>query len=451
MIPNSIKRITLPIEYICFLMCLCYWFFYSLVRTKGVPVYFSGFQVHSTLAAILASVVLLFNSLFFSRLFLELALRISSLRANLIRFLFKNILPVFIVLLLITFATGGRFDYASYKLQWHNIIEGQDPWGFVEGGMVNAYGYVFNFLSTLYSIHSLLPKFFFILLLLLFCWRLILTQPREIQGLIFFLCINPFTISTVAIYGFSDGLCSLLLGFALLERSQESLRSSFISGVMLSLSILSKFYSIVALPIFIQTYLTSRLFKSFMKGLSSTSIVVLILSYLFWGNSIFTPLLFAQSRDPSFLTLWKYVPHPELRTVVFLVVSVFGVAIALKRKDISPSLRTASILSIVFGTYYLGHQQFYLGILIALIVYTAEASKVGGLGLGAPTLWSFALMLGWLIFVQTGFELFDEFKPTGFQQLLPLFSFLNSTILLASGLFWLSIKPSGATRTLTVS
>ena len=442
-----LKKTSLAIEYASFLLCFFYWLFYSIVRVKGIPVFFSGVQVNSVISGIVVLVILLFNAMFFVRLFLEIAANTESLRARLTSKLLKNILPFSLFLVFIAFVTGGRFDYASYKLQWHLMIGGGDPWGFVEGGMVNAYGYVFNFLAVLYSVDSLVPKLFFVLLLVLFCWRLIVSQPTKSRTLVLFLCINPFTISTIAIYGFIDGMCSLLLGFALLEQSFEPIRASMKSGVFLALSTLTKFYSIVALPILLFAKWRSNTLKDFAKGYLFTFIIILTFSYVLWGDSILTPLLFAKGRDPSFLTLWKYVSHPELRTIIFSITSAIAIALACVRSDLSCSYRTAATLSIIFGTYYLGHQQFYLGILVALTVYIVEVSKDSISIIRTPILWSFALMLGWFIFIQTGFELYDEFKPIGFQNLLPFLSFLNSTILVASGFFWLSSNPTRAQRT----
>ena len=437
-IARIIKRVSLPIEYTAFCACFFYWFFYSLARTRGVPIFFGGVQVDSSLSGIGVLAVLLFNAIFFSRLFLELATGANTLRAKLTARLLGNLIPVSFILFIIAFVTGGRFDYASYKLQWSLIIEGKNPWGLVEGGMVNAYGYVHNFFALLYSGNSLLPKLFFILLLVVFCWRSIVARSTKNRALVLFLCVNPFTVSTIAVYGFIDGVCSLLLGLALLELSSTNVRSSFKSGVFLAFSVLTKFYTIVALPLVLSVCSKQKLFKSFASGYLSASFLVIIVSFGLWGDSILEPLLFAKGRDPSFLTLWKYVPHPELRTTTFSVISVLAIIRACTKQALSISLRTAAVLSIVFGTYYLGHQQFYLGILVALIVYIVEVCREAGTLLRTPLLLSFALMLGWLVFIQTGFEFFDEFKPVGFKNLLPILSFLNSIILVTSGCFWLS-------------
>ena len=446
-----LKKASLAIEYTSFLLCLFYWLFYSIARIKGIPVFFGGVQVDSVVSGILVLIILLFNAIFFLRLFLEIAADTESLRANLTAKLLRNIIPFSVFLMFIAFVTGGRFDYASYKLQWHLMIGGGDPWGFVEGGMVNAYGYVFNFLALLYSINSLIPKLFFVLLLLVFCWRLMVSQPTKSRTLVLFLCINPFTISTIAVYGFVDGMCSLLLGFALLEQNLEPIRASIKSGAFLALSTLTKFYSIVALPILLISKWRSNTLEGFAKGYLFTFIIILTVSYVLWGDSILAPLLFAKGRDPSFLTLWKYVSHPELRTIIFSITSTIAIVLACVRSDLSCSYRTAATLSIIFGTYYLGHQQFYLGILVALTVYIFEVSKDSIARIRTPIIWSFALMFGWLIFIQTGFELFDEFKPIGFQSLLPFLSFLNSIILVASGFFWLLSKPTRARRAILKS
>ena len=132
-IARLIKKASLPIEYIAFCACFFYWFFYSLARSRGVPVFFDGVQVDSSLSGIIVLAVLLFNAIFFSRLFLELATGASTFRAKLTTLLLEHLLPVSLVLFSIAFITGGRFDYASYKLQWGLIIEGKNPWGLVEG------------------------------------------------------------------------------------------------------------------------------------------------------------------------------------------------------------------------------------------------------------------------------------------------------------------------------
>jgi len=437
-IERLIKKASIPIEYASFFACLFYWFFYSLARRRGVPVFFGAIQVESSAFAIIVLAILLFNAIFFSRLFLELATGAKTFRTKIAKRLLKDLIPVSLVLFLVAIVTGGRFDYASYKLQWGLIVEGKNPWGLVEGGMINAYGYVHNFLAVLYSAHSLLPKLFFILILVIFCYRSIIARSKKNRALILFLCVNPFTVSTIAVYGFIDGVCSLLLGLALLELSSTNVRSSFKSGVFLAFSVLTKFYTIVALPLVLSVCSKQKLFKSFASGYLSASFLVIIVSFGLWGDSILEPLLFAKGRDPSFLTLWKYVPHPELRTTTFSVISVLAIIRACTKQALSISLRTAAVLSIVFGTYYLGHQQFYLGILVALIVYIVEVCREAGTLLRTPLLLSFALMLGWLVFIQTGFEFFDEFKPVGFKNLLPILSFLNSIILVTSGCFWLS-------------
>ena len=434
---DTLKRLSLFVEYASFSLCFLYWFFYSLVRSKGIPILFDGIEIHSTLSGVFVVAILFFNALFFSRLLLEIILGIESLRSKICASLFRYILPLSIALTLIVFSTGGRFDYASYKLQWSIIMKGSNPWGFVEGGMVNAYGYVFNFLAPLYPINSLLPKLVFVFVLIYFSWKLASRFSPNERVLPHFLCINPFTISTLAVYGFVDGMCSILLGLALLDISQKGLRSSFKSGVFLSLSFLTKFYTVVALPLFLATSHGSKSIASFVKGFLITSSFIILLSFILWGDAIVEPLLFAQGRDPSFLTLWKYVAHPELRSIVFSMISIFAIVLAFSRNDLPCSLKTAAVLSIVFGSYYLGHQQFYLGILVSLTVYIVEVARDKSLRFKPLILRSFALMIGWLIFIQTGFELFDEFKPIGFQYILPLLACLNSIILVTSGIYWL--------------
>ena len=435
---DTLKRISLFLEYVSFFLCFLYWFFYSIVRVKGIPLLFAGIEIDSTLSGILAIAILFFNALFFSRLLVELILNIESLRSKILASLFRYILPLSLALTSVVFATGGRFDYASYKLQWNLILTGANPWGFIEGGMVNAYGYVFNFMAPLYLINSLVPKLVFVLLLIYFCWQLASRLSANERFLPHFLCINPFTISTLAVYGFVDGMCSMLLGLALLDIGHKSLRLSFQSGIFLSLSFLTKFYTIVAFPLFLGTSHRSKSMASFVKGFLLTSSFIILLSFILWGDAIVKPLLFAQGRDPSFLTLWKYIPYLELRSIVFSMISIFAIVLSFSREDLPCSFKTAAVLSVVFGSYYLGHQQFYLGILVSLAIYIVEVTSDKSLRFKPLILRSFALIFGWLIFIQTGFELFDEFKAIGFQEFIPLLSFLNSIILVSCGIYWLA-------------
>lgn len=425
------------LEYVSFVLCSAYWFLYSIARIRGIPAFISGIKVESIFLGIFLISIVGFNAIFFSRLLVELFCGVNSIRANVTRALFKPRLVIFLTVVLITFSTGGRFDYASYKLQWDLIGMGGNPWGSIEGGMVNAYGYIFNFLSSLHAINSLLPKFLFIFLLLVFAQRLASLLSDRDKPVALFLCINPYTVSTLAVYGFIDGMCSILLGLSLLELAKKDRKSSLRSGALLSLSFLTKFYTIALFPILFKSLFRSRLSKYFALGFLLSSSLIVLVSYIMWGNSILAPLLFAHGRAPSFLTIWKYIPYQELRTIVFSIFSFAAIAIASFKTRLSCSLRCAAVLSIVFGSYYLGHQQFYLGILVPLCVYITEVLADPVTRLKESELWSVAIMFGWLIFIQTGFELFDEFKPIGFHDLIPSLSFLNSLLLTSCGAFWL--------------
>jgi len=437
--PYFLQRFLLPFEYASFLLCLFYWLSYSLIRVKGIPLLFGGFDINSSYTALLAFIVLFFNALFFSRLLIELINKENSLRTNLTRFLFARYFFVIIFITFIAFVTGGRFDYASYKLQWSLIGSGGNPWGFIQGGMVNAYGYTFNFLAIFNAINPILPKILFVLLLIYFSYRLAFSLPSSNATLALFLCINPFTASTVAVYGFIDGLSCILLGLALLELLKESARASLMSGIYLALSFMTKFYSVSVLPVFVAGLIGSNRIR-FMSGLLATSALVLTVAYLLWGNTIVTPILFAQGRDPSFLTFWKYLGQPQLRSIVFATISCIAIILGTLRSSLSPSIRAAAVLSIVFGAYYLGHQQFYLGIFIPLAVYIIEVVNGSRLRFKRAGLWSLTCVFGWLIFIQTGFEFFDEFKPIGFQGFLPLLSVVNSLLLISVGFYWLSVN-----------
>ena len=426
-------------EYFSLLLTSVYWAAYSLFRSRGVPIVFSGLALDSSRDALIACLLLTFNAIFFSHLFIELVSGDNTVRVRICKLLRNNKLVVYFSLIFLALVTGGRFDYASYKLQWSLIASGGNPWGIVPGGMVNAYGYVFNSFAAISVHHTILPKLLFVFFLILFTERMLWKAAPHRKDVIFFLCINPFTISTIVVYGFIDGVCSVLLGFALIEFNRRTPLSSSFSGVFLSLSFLTKFYSIVALPLVISELFRSRrlLLRPLLQGFTVTTILVVGVSYLLWGDNIVSPLLFAQSRDPSFLTFWSYVDGRQLRSGVFAVIAFISICCACFRTGLPSSLRTTAVLSIIFGIYYLGHQQFYLAVLVPLSVYINDVYSVPGIQLRKSCLLVFALVIGWLIFIQTGFELFDEFKPSGMQDLIPLFAWANSLLLISSGVYCL--------------
>lgn len=436
------KHLLVLAEYVGLLITFVYWFIYSLFRSRGVPIIFDGLALDTLCHGLLVVSILGFSSLFFSHLFIELISGCSTARVRFVSLLCRRRFGVYICLVVLALVTGGRFDYASYKLQWSLIVAGGDPWGLVTGGMVNAYGYLFNAFAIPFALSSILPKTLFVVLLILFAEEMQKQASTSCKELVFFLCINPFTVSSIAVYGFIDGVCSVLLGLALISLYRGTQLSAVSSGVLLSLSFLTKFYSVVAFPIFVSSLVKSNrsLLRPLVLGFSITSIGLVCLSYALWGDSILSPLQFAQGRDPSFLTFWNYIDARQLRSPIFCISSFIAISCACLRARLSSSLRVTAVLSIIFGTYYLGHQQFYLAIIVPMSVYISEVFASQEIRMRMSSSLVFAAIIGWLIFIQTTFELFDEFKPLGLSSLIPVFAWANSAILLSAGIYWMSSK-----------
>lgn len=440
-------------EYFSFFTVFLYWLAYSVLRRRGIPIADISDSLQDPYRALLVMLILGFNALFFGRLFLHLYFRIDSYRANAYsRFVSRRVLLIALLIILVVI-TGGRFDYASYKLQWSIIAQGQNPWGFIEGGMINAYGYVFNALTVLYILNPVLPKL--VVALLFFALTSFLNSPSkyqmdsELASPAVLLILNPYTVSCVCVYGFIDTLSSLLLAYSLflMLRSPSSRGGGFrligSAATLLAMSVFTKFYPLVLLPLFLKTAKLKNQLVAFSAVFLGVSSLTLVISYVLWGDNILSPLLFAKGRDPSFLTFWRVAGEwQNFRSPLFVLLTTLVVIMGFFRVSISAlGIVSAGVLSFVFGIYYLGHQQFYLSIVVCLAVFLSRSSraiphsnqsyqKVMGL--------SIAAFISWLIFIQTGFELFHEYKPQGFKDIVDILSLINSFLLLSLGILWIT-------------
>lgn len=445
------SNVLIIVEYSSFFSIFLYWVVHSVARRKGIPLADISDSLQNPYSALLVMLILGFNSLFFGRLFLQLYFRVASYRANAYSKLVSRQLLWMALLVILVVITGGRFDYASYKLQWSIISQGMNPWGFIEGGMINAYGYVFNVLTLLYLLDPIFPKL--AVALLFFALALFVKSPSKSQvnsGLAspgVFLILNPYTVSSVCVYGFIDALSSLLLAYSLLFMLRSlSSRGGFKligSGALLAMSVFTKFYPLVLLPLFLKTAKIKNQLIAFSAIFLGVSSLTLVISYILWGNDIISPLLFAKGRDPSFLTFWRVVGEwQKFRSPLFVLLTALAVILGCFRVSISSlGIVSAGILSFIFGIYYLGHQQFYLSIVVCLAVFlsrgsmaTAQTNPSSQKMIGL----SIAVFMSWLIFIQTGFELFHEYKPQGFSLIVNVLSLINSFLLVSLGVVWIT-------------
>jgi len=267
-----------------------------------------------------------------------------------------------------SYQTGYRHDYVAYIKQWDVILRGADPWL----GTDNAYGPIHNLLAWTYKIHSLVPKVLFSLLLVVtgaissFFPLGINDRTCSLQRccLFAFIILSPFSLITVNFYANNDILPAAAMVLAMIGTvALKSFSSRILSGGILAIGVMSKFYPLIILPSL--TFRRRCIDWAFVSGFLGTLLLVSSLAYKLWGNSILIPLLFAGSRESKHLSIFNFTRtvlslnldrfSTPFMIVVFLVVSWF-----LFKKNIDPILGSILTFAAVLSFYKVGHQQFFL-------------------------------------------------------------------------------------------
>lgn len=410
-----------------------YWVLFTVVRRRGIPaVDLTDIIISKHCLSLALIVIAAFSVLFANRV------RLLSNREKIPRSPKGFELVYIATLVSLTALTGGRYDYASYKLQWEAIYRGQNPWGHIEGELVNAYGPIHNLFAFPYSVWSALPKILFVGgVLLTYAW-ISRSQKIDLDSKIALALIGgPFILSASVIYGFMDAVPAALICMSVLAIMEHKM---FLSGALLSCGIFSKFYPALLAPVFIVYAYRSGGYphvKRLVASLAGSCLVIAMISWLIWGNSILTPLLFASERDPSLLTAWRLAPQAFSGASKVLITGstvIFSICLLLrsKKRSVLPGHALAGTLCLIFGFYQLGHQQFYLSIYMLLPICVAE-TKAAERQSRPPREIPVYFVLGWLTFLQVTFDLLHEFKLDSMIYWTDYFSILNTAILLGAG------------------
>jgi hypothetical protein len=267
-----------------------------------------------------------------------------------------------------SYLTGSRHDYMACLKQWEVILGGNDPWL----GTDNAYGPIHNLLAWTYKIHRLLPK-------VLFSFLLVATgaissfvplgiedrtHPLERCCLFASFILSPFSLITVSLYANNDILPAAAMVLALIGIvSFKSISSRILSGGILALGFMSKFYPLI---IFLSLSIRRRCIDwAFIGGFLGTLILVASFAYKLWGNSFLVPILFAGSRGSKHLSIFNFTRNVmglnldgfsiRLMVVAFAVMSYFQF-----KKNIGSVLGSILTFAAVLTFYKVGHQQFFL-------------------------------------------------------------------------------------------
>jgi len=267
-----------------------------------------------------------------------------------------------------SYLTGSRHDYVAYIQQWEVILRGADPWL----GTDNAYGPIHNLLAWIYMVNRLLPKLFGSLLLVAtgaisaFCQLGIEDKSNSSQRLSLFasFVLSPFALITVSLYANNDIFPAAAMVLSIVGIvSFKSIPSRIISGGLLAIGTMIKFYPLIIIPSLSVRH--RSIDWAFISGFVGTLITIVMLAYDRWGKSVLIPLTFAGSRGSKHLSMFNFTSNVmglnldrfsiPLMLVVFATTTYF-----LFKLNVGPLLTSILTFAAVLSFYKVGHQQFFL-------------------------------------------------------------------------------------------
>ncbi len=405
-----------------------------LEPSTNVPV--SPEQVNSWSFFFIAWVVIILSLIFMGLLFTYLANNPTA-KTNikgLIRIIATptvaaaGLTLLFILIASLAVLTGFRHDYVAYTSQWSAILKGADPWDLGEKIPVNAYGPLFNILALLFAIHLLAPKLLFCLAWLgvsVYLIKVLSRHYREeplimLLG-IFYMFINPFFWLTIAEYGLFDILPAICCLSAIALNTR---RRFYLSGSVLGIGVLLKYYPIVLLPFLMIDGRRLRIFPAL--SCIGTIVSGLLISIAIWGMSTLSPILFASGRESKLLSIFRFlrgkvsplnlfIDNPNLDTystyTIVLFVALAFFLVWFRKLEASLGAIIGILTTLTF--YKVGHSQFYTCIFLIVPFWyaTSKLSETRKRKILLPI----GLLLTWLITFQLAYNLFGGMsdKPWG--------------------------------------
>jgi len=292
-----------------------------------------------------------------------------------------------LALLWLAVASGPQHDYCSYLEQWKLVLSGANPWA-----TDNAYGPLHNALAPLTAFGPLGPKLVIAAAFLIanICLVRELYKSGGLRAVcgIYLLAIpaNVLIVSVAIVYGINDALVAAFVIFALLARRSERL---VLSGAMLGLAVLLKYYPAVLVPAF-----AFGLGRIGLRLIASAVIVTLIgcaVGFTIWGADVFTALAYGSSREPKLMSLLaalgaypNLIGGPDIVAALIKTNSLFVIAatalavFAAWRLKVSWLESSVICVLVMFAAYKVGHQQFFvtwLALVAALPLLNTESSK----------------------------------------------------------------------------
>ena len=316
----------------------------------------------------------------------------------------KNINLVFffltIIIVSLTFFSGEVNDYRLYLKNWNISNAGGNPWATEFNGISvrnSTYGPLHTVIGYFVLINPLLPKVIFagtglIIFLLLVRAKNSLTKKIQNSDLFIILLIYPlfpFTIIISYIYGINDSLIALLVIIACEARRQNNMT---ITGALLGLGALLKFYPILFLTFFSLSSKKGISFRCFLSG-AAVFFLGMLISYFIWGMETLNPFIFGTDRGPKLLSIIKFLNYLNDyynsqifqnfinflidKNTIFILILVFIISLHGYMAEIEWEYVSVIGILLLLATYKVGHPQFYISwtMLLAWMIVSSPSGS----------------------------------------------------------------------------
>ncbi|APW63410.1 glycosyltransferase family 87 protein [Paludisphaera borealis] len=221
-----------------------------------------------------------------------------------------------LVFFLVTALAGGIHDYYFFEQIWEQIMLGRDPWFMVQGQRriypLNAYGPLFTVLAPLTLISPLAPKLACALTFWLFAAWLVKDfavgrhLPAWAGTALLLWLASPYVWVEIALFGHFDVLVGLLCIGAVEARTRGD---DYASAAWISAGTLLKYFPGVLVPFLMldgQRIRVRFLVTTLILGALGMGTACLI-----WGPSALRPLTFAVAREPTQLSIFRFLEGPH--------------------------------------------------------------------------------------------------------------------------------------------
>ncbi len=286
-----------------------------------------------------------------------------------------------VIYVLIALILKPRHDYWSYLDQWGRVVS--------DGDINNPYGISYNLFAYISNLPLIqFPRAIFVVVYLVAAyeiWVLAANLKSSYLDIIFVvLLFNPLFIVFGLLYGSNDAFLSGITAISVFYFINKKYS---LAGILMAIAIGFKFSPLFILPFFIlKDY---RINKIYAISFFISALLIILLGYSMWGDSILHPFDLGVNRESKSLSIFRFI-RGSIRPCSFfgiddldsysiwLLIVGFLISFLLffyyKLDYLIMALFSYTNAMIFFK---IGHHQFYfLMLLLSAIVFIKNENKI---------------------------------------------------------------------------